>query len=81
LELSGEQRIAIMDQKALAVQNSVHRIRGSATHFAHAQTIPARSDACNLHFTCRQVNEEEDQKASQSFTRPDFDGEEVRRPD
>ncbi len=70
-----------MDQKAPAVKDPIYRIRRSATHLAHPQAVRARSDARDLDSSCFQIYEEQNEKAGQSFTCPDFNGEKVRRND
>ena len=68
-----------MDQKALAVEDSIYRIRCSATYLAHPQAVRSRSDASDLYSSCFQIDKKQDEKTGQSSTCPDFDGEEVRR--
>ena len=66
-----------MDQKALAVKDSIYRVRCPTADLAHPQAVRPRSDASNLYSSCFQIDEEQDEKTGQSSTCPDFDSEEV----
>jgi hypothetical protein len=56
-----------MNQKALAVEDSIYRFRCSATHLAHPQAVRPRSDASNLYSSCFQIDEKQDEKTGQSL--------------
>ena len=79
-ELRGEQRVAIMNQVALAIQDSVDGIGQIPADLAHPQAVGSGRDAGNLHLARRQLDEEQHDEPLQPSPGPHFHGEESRRP-
>jgi hypothetical protein len=60
LHTSSKQRIAIMDEVALAIEQAVHRIREVAADLIHPQPTGTRRDPSDLHLASRQFHEKQD---------------------
>src|SRR5581483_12226074 len=76
-KLVGEQRISIVDQVTLALEDSVNHIGQVAADLVHPQPVRTRCNAGDFHFSRRQLDEEQHYESLQSTLRPRFDGEEV----
>src|SRR5262245_4858753 len=67
-----------MDEIALTREQSLDGIGQIPGNLAHPQSVCRSRDPADLHPPRRQLDKEENEKALQSFGRPDLDGEEVR---
>jgi hypothetical protein len=77
-EFCREQRVSIVDQIALAEEDSVHGVGDLAADLAHPQAVGGGGDTRDLHLARGQIEEEQHDKALQSPSRPHFDREEIR---
>ena len=77
LKFCHEQWVTVMDQIALAIQNSVHCIRHISADLTHPQSVCIGCYASDFHPTSRQIDKEQDQEALQASSGPDLYGEEV----
>src|SRR6185436_18264466 len=76
-EFCAEQRVSIMNQVALAIQDSVYGIGEIPADLAHPKPIGSSSDACNRYLARRQLQEEQNEEPLQPATGPHFHGEEI----
>ena len=80
-EFCGEERVSIVDQIALAEEDSVHGVGDLAADLAHPQPVGSGRDPRDLDWARGQIEEEQHDKALQSPSRPHFDCKEIRRRD
>jgi len=66
-----------MNQVALAVQDSVHRIGNIPADLEHPQPVCLRPAADDLHLSRRQLNEKQHDETLQTSPGPYFHGEEI----
>jgi len=57
-ELSREQRVSIMDQITLALEDSVNRISNVSADLAHPQPVGIGTDTSDINLSRRQLDEE-----------------------
>jgi hypothetical protein len=62
-------------------QDSIDRVGGLAPDLTHPQAVGGGGDPRDLDLTRRQIEEEQDHEALQSFSRPHFHGEKIGRHD
>src|SRR5262249_53866916 len=73
----GLQRIAIVDEIALSLEESVDVIGEIALNLRHPQSIRSACDPADLYTSRRDLHEEENDKPLKSTPRPHFYGEKV----
>jgi len=69
-----------MDQVALAIEDSIDCIGKISADLAHPPAVGGGRDAGNLHFACRQLDEEQHDEPLQPSSRPHFYGEGICGP-
>jgi hypothetical protein len=77
LKFRREQRVAIVDQIALAIQNSVLGIGHISADMTHPQSVRMGCYASDFHPASRQIDKEQDEEALQASSGPDLHAEEV----
>jgi hypothetical protein len=80
-ELGREQRVSIMDQVALALQNSIDGIRKISADLVHPQAIGPTRDSGDFDPSCRKFYKEQHDETLQPSSGPHFHGEEIRSHD
>jgi hypothetical protein len=76
-KLGRVQRIAVMDQVALLLENAVDCIRHCSANLGHPQTVSAGGNARDLDPACGQIQKEQDEEALQPSFGPYFHTEEI----
>ena len=78
-ELCGELLVVVHDEESLAAQKAVERVGEIPTNLHHERAVRPGSDSGNVHFSRRQLDDDEHIVGHESADRGDLDGEEVGR--
>ena len=78
-KLRGELLVAVQDEQSIAAQKAVERVGEIPTDLHHEPAVRPGSDSSNVHFSRRQLDDDEHIVGHEPADRGDLDGEEVGR--
>ena len=78
-KLRGELLVAVQDEESLAAQKAVERVSEISTDLHHERAVRPGSDSGNVHFSRRELDDDEHVVGHEPADRGDLDGEEVGR--
>src|SRR5215813_15029068 len=70
-----------MNQISLSFEETIHIVSKVARNLGHPQSVCVTGNPSDLHTSCRDFNEEKNDKSLQAGWRPHFDREEIRADD
>ena len=78
-KLRGELLVAVQDEPSLAAQKAIERVSEIPTDLHYERAVRSGSDSSNVHFSRRQLDDDEHIVGHEPANRGDLDGEEVGR--